>query len=688
MADHILIPVSEDWNSTSSRAISLQGSPYRHFISEEAFRERVKLNREILKSSPAKVDSSAMASDVKVQPKEDRSRDSITEYLAWLNATIRLMAAKQSVAFTRSVEQEYLARASGDKPQYDDLASFPGEADEANLALLKTLPGVSLVLPTRGDISVFAALCSRATSLERTVQGMMQSRPNLTVTSVNALKKKTTLHPALPLPLGERSYTAQRRFQVSTLVNNLFGETSNPSRPVRQNTLPVSYDGKSEPISLPEELVPVAYVSSASLVSPPANFSGKSKSLLAQKFAAEDADMDPDVSHLPKDGLFGTGNASEQSAQLPSNPHFDYRIMHGQALRTRAKAIFPASIHTELPSSMTWCARHRVQQCSTCSRLYTGSSTSPVDKAELSVVASQRRQSLAALIPEFLTLSSALFIDLAQDSIGPLSPETNAAPLPSTSTNPATDYSEVDKRTFCASPAWYKLLAALVTQACLDGFLIHGWTGIEAIDVILGVGCGGWDGRTWNRRRVIVMSKSSRTSRSTSVVSDDEDTESDDEKEQDASDRLVEAAQMLFSVRSAAQAEFEREMRERKHEFLDIPESMSLADHLSSLSVKYSLSNFQSLACQFFQAVDTMLGQPSLVSTYLKGQTLSASPNINRRNSIHNAQAMSSFMTRFYAEQRHSLVESLSESRPTTKRKLSASASENLPRSQISKVDS
>ena len=52
-------------------------------------------------------------------------------------------------------------------------------------------------------------------------------------------------------------------------------------------------------------------------------------------------------------------------------------------------------------------------------------------------------------------------------------------------------------------------------------------------------------------------------------------------------------------------------------QFLDVPEATSLKEHLSALSIKYSLSNFEALACQFFQAIDSMLGQPSLVSVSL-----------------------------------------------------------------------
>lgn len=471
------------------------------------------------------------------------------------------MAGKQSVSFTRSAEQEAVSRSDAQKPAYDDLAGFPSEADEVILQLLKTLPGVNLTLPTRGDASVFAALSARATSLERTVQGMMQLRQNLTVASVDALNKHTTLYPALPAKNQERSYIVQRRYQISTLVNNLFGESNRPTQSAaRTQKSALYYDGTAAPIELPADLIKIASVSSASLANAPANYSGRSQSLLAQKFAAEDADFDPDADPNAASGL-SPSDEGRASDQLPSNPHFDYRIMHGQALRTRAKDIYSTSVTQDLPTSSAWCARHRVQQCSTCTSLFTGSTSALTDKAELSLLTSKRRESLAALISDFLILSSSLFVDLAQDSVGPFTPDTHSTPLPGAD---AEDSAATDKRKFCASSAWYKLLLALVTQACLNGYLTEGWTGIEAIDVLLGVGCGGWDGRMWNRRRVVVQPSAS-SSGSGSESSEDEDSDDDDE-EPETNDKLIEAAQMLFSVRSAAQAEFEREMRDRKHE--------------------------------------------------------------------------------------------------------------------------
>lgn len=65
-----------------------------------------------------------------------------------------------------------------------------------------------------------------------------------------------------------------------------------------------------------------------------------------------------------------------------------------------------------------------------------------------------------------------------------------------------------------------------------------------------------------------------------------------------------------------------------EQQFLDVPEATSLEEHLSALSIKYSLSNFEALACQFFQAIDSMLGQPSLVSVSFVLATILAHAHI------------------------------------------------------------
>ena len=84
MVDHILIPVSGEWKPTGAKPQALEGNHgYRHFISEEAFKKRVELNRTLMQKSPSKQNAEATHSADKAQPvKEDQSRDKITEYMA------------------------------------------------------------------------------------------------------------------------------------------------------------------------------------------------------------------------------------------------------------------------------------------------------------------------------------------------------------------------------------------------------------------------------------------------------------------------------------------------------------------------------------------------------------------------------------------------------------------------------
>ncbi|CDZ97537.1 hypothetical protein [Phaffia rhodozyma] len=131
------------------------------------------------------------------------------------------------------------------------------------------------------------------------------------------------------------------------------------------------------------------------------------------------------------------------------------------------------------------------------------------------------------------------------------------------------------------SRTWYALLASLLTQVCLEGFLHHGWLGGEGVDLVLGVGSGGVTGKGAG---------------------------------------LAEAAWILFGGRNPGSGgkrreEFEREMDERRSEFLTIDnQTPSLLDHLHGLQARYPFDRFERAFLEFIEDASYHLGVPELAN--------------------------------------------------------------------------
>ncbi|BGP02952.1 RNA binding protein [Rhodotorula toruloides] len=183
---------------------------------------------------------------------------------------------------------------------------------------------------------------------------------------------------------------------------------------------------------------------------------------------------------------------------------------------------------------------------------------------------------------------------------------------------------------------WYDLLTMMLVQACLEGYLVDGWTGTEGVETLFGVGCGVWEGRGWSTNAPVASTpamggtrqlkrEKQRTSPVFSVPSlDGEESSSDeeDDEEEEELERvrvreeearvLVEAARLLFGSRDVAQADYERGMRDRTHEFLNVPQNKNLHEHLEALSVKYPLSQFEDALVDFLEAGVRLLGRPAL----------------------------------------------------------------------------
>lgn len=298
---------------------------------------------------------------------------------------------------------------------------------------------------------------------------------------------------------------------------------------------------------------------------------------------SDDKPDKPDHSPLSRESetVFAQGafppsaQATSSSAELTATPHMDYRIVRGAAMRTRAKTTYATSI---LPSTRsTWCRRHRVPSCSVCTLV----SSTKVDLRRSVGVPGQGlgraandlggKRRLVDLVPQFLALSSGLLRDERERArgMGGVDGEEGVAAY----LKPEVE-GEVEVN---VTAAWYAILHSLLIQACLEGYLVDGWTGTEAIEVLFGVGCGVWEGRGWASRVAASQAESNAgrmdvegaESGSDDGSDDDSSDESDEEEERERErekSKLVEAAQALFGSRDVAQAEFERSMRDRIHE--------------------------------------------------------------------------------------------------------------------------
>ncbi|KAI5476190.1 hypothetical protein MNV49_000351 [Pseudohyphozyma bogoriensis] len=333
--------------------------------------------------------------------------------------------------------------------------------------------------------------------------------------------------------------------------------------------------------------------------------SSVAKSLIEMKFGSGGGDSSTSSS---------SAGPSSSGAGLTAAPHMDYRIVRGQEMRTRAKTIFSTSI---LPSSSSsWCRRHRVASCCVCVPSPSPLSTPNPLSSSLSSSTSTRRnlpgsgltgvedhkKPLVDLIPEFLVLSAALLKDLRDKAAAY---ETESLEY----TVAVVQDSEIN-----VTAQWYALFHSMVIQAVLEGYLVDGWTGTEGVETLFGVGCGVWEGRRWVAQ--VARSAASAKGRGEEGESDDESEDEEEERREMEKERkgreTVESAKMLFGSRDVAQADFERMMRDKVHEFLNVEKGTDLAGHLMRLNAMYPLSTFEQDMVEFIESTSKLLGRPAL----------------------------------------------------------------------------
>ncbi|GAA5930547.1 hypothetical protein JCM1841_003165 [Sporobolomyces salmonicolor] len=340
-------------------------------------------------------------------------------------------------------------------------------------------------------------------------------------------------------------------------------------------------------------------------------------------------------------------------AELTATPHMDYRIVLSQSMRHRAKSIFS---HSPLPSlTSSWCRRHRVSSCSVCAKLIAETEARASDhaterKRNLPGAGLRHpggghdgaKKALVALVPTFLKLSAALMKDL-KDRANGVEPLGGAEESMFAAVVEEKGKGKAGEVEMHVTAAWYELLSSLLVQACLEGYLVDGWIGTEGVETLFGVGCGVWEGRGWSTAQRPGPSPS-RSSKKVSVKLEDVEEEGDEEDETDSEDEesveelrvrereretkeLVEAAHTLFGARDVAQAEYERGMRDRIHQFLNVPQNQTLHQHLDSLNARYPLSRFEDDMVDFLEAATRMLGKPALARYNTRPTPSSSSPS-------------------------------------------------------------
>ncbi|KAM0791127.1 hypothetical protein ACM66B_004413 [Microbotryomycetes sp. NB124-2] len=331
------------------------------------------------------------------------------------------------------------------------------------------------------------------------------------------------------------------------------------------------------------------------------------------------------------EGNSNGGNAGSSGARAGA-PHMDYRIVRQQTMRTRAKSIYSQSILPELTrSTRSFCRRHRVAACSVCSavsntKIETRRKAIPGQGLETfgGELAGGKRP-LVELVPKFLDLSAHLLRDIRER----MSPASAGDGVDNKGKGKQSHAVEMQ-----ATAAWYVLLHSLSTQACLEGYLVDGWTGTSGIETLFGVGCGVWEGRGWAKRieeqrraEEVALQAAKQESGSHVEVVEGEELDDDDDSDSETSDdsdeseeqqeqrlererertRLVDAAQQLFGSRDVAQAEFERNMRDRIHE--------------------YPLSAFENDMVDFLECTTRFLGKPALAKYESTSSSASSASN-------------------------------------------------------------
>ncbi|KDQ53144.1 hypothetical protein JAAARDRAFT_162017 [Jaapia argillacea MUCL 33604] len=167
---------------------------------------------------------------------------------------------------------------------------------------------------------------------------------------------------------------------------------------------------------------------------------------------------------------------------------------------------------------------------------------------------------------------------------------------------------------------WYMLLAGLLTRAVLEGYLMRGWVGVKGVECLFGVGLG-----AGSQQLHQIQNQTQAQRNGKGYAADDEEEEDGEMRfEPDDLPELEQAARILFpsnfrvggggdEIKTEAEIEYEKEIRDRMRRFLDIPQSChDLSAHLEDLASRYPSEPVERAALRYYEAVAKWRGKPEL----------------------------------------------------------------------------
>lgn len=202
---------------------------------------------------------------------------------------------------------------------------------------------------------------------------------------------------------------------------------------------------------------------------------------------------------------------------------------------------------------------------------------------------------------------------------------------------------------------WYALLAGLLTRALLEGYLLRGWKGTQAAEILLGVGLANDEGKLQGKKRKKEEQKKTNGKTSFFVWKGvdqqqqlDAEARAPTEPESSSSSSshmlpedlpsMEEVSSILFGS-SAAFQEYVVEMEKRFAEFTTVAQQTpDLTSHLDALARAYPLEPIQTAALRFCEAVSSWRENPELAEYKTRSghNEATASPNLSSSFSIPN----------------------------------------------------
>ncbi|KAH8919418.1 hypothetical protein BT69DRAFT_1300213 [Atractiella rhizophila] len=659
----------------STRLPSLQGST-RHFISREAYDEWVskhnahKAHHERKTTVPPSPASSSLLANI--PPRQTTSRSNIIDYLSYQCGDARLEAAVVIEAELRWREQAQ-GNATGSESRME--IEFPtedlrkAELDSRRAEGLSSL--IHSMMKTEKGGSRVIKMVERRHSLSFGLPAQPEKETGCPKELQKRLPKQTT-----------------RRIALNDLIDAIlgFGSQILPSGPSHSISL-TKLLRRSDPapsLHLLGIISSKTYQSSMTSINTsgrPTTDNSFTKGLIAQKFRKSDSSSTPTAAAESST----RSTISHPLFGATSTPHMDYRIVQTQNARSRARIVFGPGVKG------AWCSLHRIENCEGCfgeGKTGMGKMVSVLDRRYMNLPAQGiapsgtmgRKKALVDAVADFIVFSADVLMESRRGTSGngkggekedglwenweneilksgSMTRSTSNDTIPTLGSSPKGKEKEMPEPIpIELHLRWYNLLASFLIAACLEGYLVHGWKGVDAVECLFGVGCGGWEGRGWASR----LPSMENLQREGEMDSEDEESETGEEerrKEEDEKSKetfvfitkLHNAARLLFGNMNQNQSEFERMMRDRTHEFLNIPTEDTLESHLRNLSSKYPLSRFISEVREFLLASRNFLGVPQLAQNEEAGKTVT--PAGGPSKIISSVMALSAFMDRIDPDQ-------------------------------------